>query len=77
VIWVWIALGVLAAVVIVGLAARRYGERPGPQPGWEPTDEVFNDPSTGRFIRVWIEPADGTRHYVPEDHPPRAGDHPA
>jgi len=33
---------------------------------WERTDEVIKDPVTGRVVRVWIDPADGSRHYVPE-----------
>jgi hypothetical protein len=35
-------------------------------PGWMPTKERFIDPSTGRVMRVGVDPADHTRHYVPE-----------
>jgi len=38
-----------------------------PQPGWTRTDERFRDPSSGQIMRVWIDPADGGRHYVPDD----------
>jgi hypothetical protein len=31
-----------------------------------PTDERFRDPSTRAIMRVWIDPADQSRHYVPE-----------
>ncbi|HYT29886.1 MAG TPA: hypothetical protein VEN82_03850 [Actinomycetota bacterium] len=34
--------------------------------GWRATDEVFRDPSTERVMRVCVDPADGSRHYVPE-----------
>jgi hypothetical protein len=39
-----------------------------PAPGWERTDERFRDPSSGVIMRVWLDPADHTRHYVPDDH---------
>jgi uncharacterized protein DUF1707 len=38
-----------------------------PGPGWTPTAERFRDPSTKKIMRVWIDPADGSRHYVPDD----------
>ena len=37
-----------------------------PAAGWIPTDERFRDPATRAVIRVWIDPEDQTRHYVPE-----------
>lgn len=44
---------------------RRHGETDGPQAHWIATDEVFRDPTTGRVMRVWVDPTDGTRHYAP------------
>jgi hypothetical protein len=44
----------------------RHGESPLPEPGWIATGELFVDPSTGRLMRVWLEPGRGTRRYVPE-----------
>jgi len=38
-----------------------------PEPGWVPTAERFRDPSTGVIMRVWIDPSDQSRHYVPDD----------
>ena len=38
-----------------------------PAPGWERTDERFRDPSSGAIMRVWVDPADHSRHYVPDD----------
>jgi hypothetical protein len=51
-------------------------------PGWAPpesgpgsvqgfgryqrTDEVFDDPTTGRRLRVWFDPVTGERRYLPE-----------
>ncbi len=37
-----------------------------PAAGWIPTQERFRDPTTRAVIRVWIDPADQSRHYVPE-----------
>ena len=38
-----------------------------PGAGWVPTDERFRDPTTRAIMRVWIDPADLSRHYVPEN----------
>jgi len=49
-------------------AKRRRGHAHADQPaaGWIPTDERFRDPTTRAVMRVWIDPADQSRHYVPE-----------
>jgi Domain of unknown function (DUF1707) len=47
----------------------RHAQAPQPQPGWVPTPERFRDPSSGTIMRVWTDPADGSRHYVPDDGP--------
>ncbi len=46
---------------------RRHGQVTAPGVGWLPTPERFRDPTTGKIMRVWIDPADQSRHYVPED----------
>jgi hypothetical protein len=46
--------------------SRRHGESGTTQPSWLPTRERFIDPSTQRVMRVWIDPADHSRHYVAE-----------
>jgi Domain of unknown function (DUF1707) len=46
---------------------RRHAQAAVPGPGWTPTSERFRDPSTKKIMRVWIDPADGSRHYVPDD----------
>jgi hypothetical protein len=60
---------IIVAVVIVcffiSLFVRRHGESDKPQPGWSSTDEVFNDPSTNRVMRVWLDQK-GERHYIPD-----------
>ena len=45
---------------------RRHAQRMEPGSGWVPTPERFRDPSTGAITRVWIDPADLSRHYIPE-----------
>jgi Domain of unknown function (DUF1707) len=37
-----------------------------PAAGWIPTDERFRDPTTRVVMRVWVDPADHSRHYVPD-----------
>jgi len=62
-----------AAVPDASSAGRRAGSRGRhaqtrkPEPGWMPTAERFRDPSSGVIIRVWIDPSDESRHYVPDD----------
>jgi hypothetical protein len=45
---------------------RRHGESGVANPAWMPTKERFIDPSTSRVMRVWVDPSDHSRHYVPE-----------
>ena len=64
----------LAAPGAPGAAARprsrkRHAQVSEPQPGWVPTAERFRDPSSNTIMRVWTDPADGSRHYVPDDEP--------
>ena len=49
-------------------ARKRRGHAHADQPaaGWIPTNERFRDPSTRTIMRVWVDPADHSRHYVPE-----------
>jgi Domain of unknown function (DUF1707) len=51
-----------------GLLSRRgHAEVDRPAPGWVRTTERFRDPSSGMIMRVWLDPADGSRHYAPDD----------
>ena len=49
-----------------GRARRRHGQAERPGPGWVPTSERFRDPTSRVIVRVWIDPADDSRHYVPD-----------
>jgi hypothetical protein len=46
---------------------RGHGEAEKAEIGWIATNERFRDPSTQRIMRVWVDPATGARHYVPDD----------
>lgn len=48
------------------LVGGRHAQTDAARAGWLPTDERFRDPSSGALIRVWVDPADTSRHYVPE-----------
>ncbi|HEX7354194.1 MAG TPA: hypothetical protein VF288_05100 [Mycobacteriales bacterium] len=60
----------LVALFVVSLFLGRHGESAVPAGDWTRSDEVFVDPSTGRRMRVWLDPSDGSRHYVPEGENP-------
>ncbi len=45
---------------------RRHAQADRPGPGWVPTAERFRDPASRQIVRVWVDPADDSRHYVPE-----------
>jgi len=46
---------------------RRHAQSVQPGEGWVPTAERFRDPSTRKIVRVWIDPADQSRHYIPDE----------
>lgn len=48
------------------LRRRGHAQSDEPRAGWVPTSERFRDPSSGAIMRVWVDPADGSRHYVPD-----------
>jgi hypothetical protein len=69
-----IALVVVTLLVVVAVVGwfrlSRHGQRERPLASWRPTEESFRDPSSGQVMRVWLDPTDGSRHYVP-DRPSR------
>lgn len=64
-----VALGTLAAGSLL-VWDRRYRGGHGKDAAFRPTAEVFRDPSTGRWTRVYADPATGRRQYRPEEGPP-------
>ena len=65
-----IVILVLAGFFIASLFVRRHREAVVPAGHWQPTDEVFVDPTTGRRMRVWVDTQDGSRHYVADGGAP-------
>jgi len=64
---VYVVVGAAILVAIVwSFFVRRHGESQTPADGWQRTEEVFVDPTTDRRMRVWVDPVDGSRHYVAE-----------
>jgi hypothetical protein len=61
-----VVIAVIAVLLVVSWNVGRHGERRTPERHWRQTDEVFRDPSTDRLMRVWEDPVDGSRHYIPE-----------
>ena len=54
----------------VGWGSRhRHAQSERPEAGWVPTSERFRDPASRQIVRVWVDPADDSRHYVPEPPP--------
>jgi len=45
---------------------RGHGDADRPALEWQPTNERFRDPRTGRVMRVWVD-TEGGRHYVADD----------
>jgi hypothetical protein len=60
-----VTVAVIVGLLIASFFVRRYREATRPHSGWQRTDEVFNDPSTQRVMRVYLD-TDGSRHYVEE-----------
>ena len=67
------ALGV-GGLIVLGTAFERWRYRPNngrPGAGWEPTGERFEDPQTGKTVRVFYDPESGARRYMSDsDVPP-------
>jgi hypothetical protein len=64
--FIWaVVIVFLVGCIIYSFVIRRHGESDRPGAGWRQTDELFNDPSTNRVMRVWLDQK-GERHYVPE-----------
>ena len=61
----------LPALIPAGAPARKprrraHAQATQPAAGWVPTAERFRDPASRVVMRVWVDPADQSRHYVPE-----------
>jgi hypothetical protein len=59
----------MGALIVLGTAFERWRYRPKngrPAAGWEATGERFEDPQTGKTVRVFYDPKSGERRYVSE-----------
>ena len=67
-----LTLGLSLVGLIVLLAVLfRFRRRPiveatVPGEDWQRTDELVHDSVTGRTLRIWVDPADGSRYTVAE-----------
>jgi hypothetical protein len=53
-------------IILVKFRSKPIQEAQVPGEDWKPTRETLQDPTTGRTLRIWIDPADGTRYSVAE-----------
>jgi len=69
------ALGV-GLLIVIGTVFERWRYRAHdvrPGAGWEPTGERFEDPQSGKTLRVFYDPRSGERRYVSDsESPPNA-----
>jgi hypothetical protein len=64
------ALGLGVLIVIGTVFERRYRANDDTLgAGWEPTDERFVDPQTGKTVRVFYHSQSGERRYVSDSEP--------
>lgn len=59
-----VVLGI--AIAVLGWDRYRGQSKPGADDTFHPTDEVFDDPQTGKRTRVWYDAASGRRDYRSE-----------
>ncbi|MGD0809153.1 MAG: hypothetical protein ABSA91_05510 [Acidimicrobiales bacterium] len=66
--WVIIVVVVVGIVIaLFGWDRYRGGHNKASSGGTaQPTGEVFDDPATGKRMRVWYDPSTGDREYRPE-----------
>ena len=63
---IWLVLGVGALLVAAFEQVRYRSDPTAPGLPFQRTDEAFIDPTTGRRIRVYVNPATGERRYHAE-----------
>jgi len=63
----WVALsGAILLVAAVYEHGRYQAAVAADRSGFQRTEEVFTDPTSGQRMRVWFDPATGQRDYRPE-----------
>ena len=68
--WLTMAVSGIALVVLLlvifKLRTRPILEARVPGEDWQRTDDLVHDPATGRTLRIWVDPADGSKYTVAE-----------
>jgi hypothetical protein len=62
----WLPVGIEAAILIVLIVFERRRYKPSvnsASPGWRPTGERFEDPTSGESMHVYENPQTGERDY--------------
>jgi hypothetical protein len=59
------------ALIVLMLVIFKFRTRPimearVPGEDWQRTDDLVHDPATGRTLRIWVDPADGSKYTVAE-----------
>lgn len=57
---------IVLVAIILRFRTRPIVEARVPGEDWQRTDELVHDSVTGRTLRVWVDPADGSRYTVAE-----------
>ena len=66
-VWVIVAVVVVVGIVVAAFGWDRYrSDGKAASESAQPTSEVFTDPTTGKSMRVWYDPATGEREYRPD-----------
>ncbi len=58
--------GLALIVALIRFRAKPIKEAQVPGEDWQPTEELVHDSATGRTLRIWVDPTDGSRHAVAE-----------
>ena len=70
-------MAIPGGILLLALLGERYVYKPvqtdAPGAGWERTEEMFTDPTTGQTLTVWFDPSTGKRVYVAADGSRREG----
>lgn len=62
-LWALVSGGVLLLAAVFEVGRYRAPGESAPKSSFQPTDELFDDPTTGERMRVWFDPRTGERRY--------------
>jgi hypothetical protein len=66
--WTFLLIAIVIGIAVYGYFRwdRRYRGAAGPPEQFQATPETFRDPTTGKMMRVYFNPATGARQYREE-----------